>query len=553
MDYFKDVYSINFGEDFYKLSINKKKEIFEIKLKEYLKNKIRLQNEHYFNENSSIYALVETTSKYYGDEAVADLVHAVLNISSNLQGYYIVWYCNEKFNIHIENKGNKWESLKTNESLSNVEVFNIVYDNFKNNFMKNYDNLLLDRFMRYISIPTSSNSNSKSVPSSKEQIYFAEQLYDELKVLGVKAIFDKEHGYVYAKIDGDKDIPSIGFISHMDTSEDAKGHDINPLIIEKYDGNDIAYKDKTILRVKDNFNLKEYVGKTLITTDGTTLLGADDKAGIAEIMGMVEYYSKCDDVHGDIYIAFTPDEEIGRSIDFLDRNIFNPKFAYTIDGECLGELSFENFNAADVNIKIHGNNVHPGYAYNKMVNSMLIANMLNNLLPKYETPNNTEKYEGFYHLHKINGTVSETEMFYLIRDFDEVNFQYRINVFKEIVNELNKRFNNCIEMNVNMRYKNMKEVISNYPEVIDVPKVAMEKMGIEPYYKSIRGGTDGTRLSFEGIPCPNIGAGGHNFHSTQEFVCLEDMEKIQELLINIVKEYYLTYKKNNNNTLKKIK
>ena len=529
MDNFKDVYVMNFGGDFYKFPITKKKELFENKLVEYLQNKIWRKYKAGSLECYSLSNLLTTASEFYGDEAIADLVHAVLNFASNLQGYHIVWYCNEDLNILIEDKNGKWESLKTNDSLSHLEIFNIVYDKFKNEFMKNYDNKLLDRFMNYINIPTNSNSDYKDFPSSIGQIYFGKQLFFELQDMGVETFYDKQFGYVYAKIEGDKDIPSIGFISHMDTSEDAKCENINPLIFNDYRGYDITYNDKIVLSIKDNPELENYIGKTLITTDGTTLLGADDKAGIAEIMGMIEYFSKTNESHGDIYIAFTPDEEIGKSVDHLDRNIFNPKYAYTVDGEYLGELSYENFNAADVNIKITGNNVHPGYAKNKMINSLMLANMINNMLPNCETPNYTEGYEGYYHLHKITGTVSETEMLYLIRDFDEKQFQNRINYIKNIVEKLNNRFNDCIETTINMRYKNMKDIISKFPEVIDVPISTMTKMGIEMYFK--------------GIPCPNIGAGGHNFHSTQEYVCLEDMERIQELLINIVKEYYLTYKK----------
>ena len=409
-----------------------------------------------------------------------------------------------------------------------------------------FDNKLLDRFMEYVSIPTNSDSNSCNVPSSIEQVYFGKKLYNELQKLGINSIYDNLHGYVYAKIEGDKDIPSIGFISHMDTSEDAKDDNINPLIINNYNGEDVTYNNKVILSVKENPDLLNHIGKTLITTDGTTLLGADDKAGIAEIMGMIEYFKNSNEPHGDIYIAFTPDEEIGKSVDYLDRNLFNPKYAYTVDGEFVGEISYENFNAADVTIKIHGNNVHPGYAKNKMINSLLIANRINNLIPKYETPSNTEGYYGYYHLHNIRGTVAETEMLYLIRDFDETIFQRRIDYVKKIIKELNNHFNNCIELDLNMRYKNMKEVIDDNIEIVEIAKRAIEKVGVVPYVKPIRGGTDGTRLSFEGIPCPNLGAGGHNFHSNQEYVCLEDMEKIKEILIGIVKEYYLSFKEEKN-------
>jgi len=554
MDNFKDVYSINFGEDFYKLSIKKKKEMYENKLKEYLKNKIWLKDKLCeFGKKDTIYSFVKTASKYYGDEAIADLVHAVLNFASNMQGYHIVWYCNENLNILVENKDDKWESLKTNGQLSYVSIFDVVYNHFQNYFMKNYDNKLLDRFMEYVSIPTNSDSNSCNVPSSIEQIYFGKKLYNELQKLGVNSIYDNLHGYVYAKIEGDKDIPSIGFISHMDTSEDAKCENINPLIIENYTGDDIIYDGRTVLGVKENPELKNYNGKTIITTDGTTLLGADDKAGIAEIMGMIEYFSKTDEPHGDIYIAFTPDEEIGKSVDYLDRNIFNPKYAYTVDGEYVGEISYENFNAADVTVTIIGNNVHPGYAKDKMVNSLLIANLLNSFLPENEIPAKTEEYEGFYHLHRMSGTVSEVQMEYLIRDFDKYKFSNRISRLKACVRILNERFGNCIETDVKYRYKNMLEVIRDNFEIITIARSAIEKVGIIPYEKPIRGGTDGTRLSFEGIPCPNLGAGGHNFHSTQEYVCLEDMERIQEILINIVKEYYLTYKKEEEITKRKKK
>lgn len=545
MDNFKDVYSINFGEDFYKLSIKKKKEMFEKKFKEYLTNKVWLKNKLGFYENLSIYRLVELASDYYGDEAVADLVHVVLNFAGNLQGYHIVWYSSdtpELENSFEISKDGKWSSFKTPLNESYVDIFNFVYNNFEKNFV-NYDNKLLNRFMEYVNISTNSDSKSQEIPSSINQIYFAKKLFFELQAMGLSPIFDKNYGYVYAKLDGDKDIPSIGFISHMDTSEDVKDDNINPLIINDYYGEDITYEGRTLLSVKDNPDLLNHVGETLITTDGTTLLGADDKAGIAEIMGMIEYYKNNDEPHGDIYIAFTPDEEIGKSIDYLDRNIFNPKYAYTVDGEYLGEISYENFNAADVTITIQGNNVHPGYAKDKMVNALLIANMINSLLPKNEIPENTSDFEGFYHLHRLNGTVSESRMFYLVRDFDKNNFQTRIDILKEIVDKLNKQYGNCIEINVEYRYNNMKEIIENNIEIVEIAKRAIEKAGVIPYVKPIRGGTDGTRLSFEGIPCPNLGAGGHNFHSNQEYVTLENMEMIKDILIGIVKEFYLTYKK----------
>lgn len=399
---------------------------------------------------------------------------------------------------------------------------------------------ILERFLNYIAIDTTSDSKSATTPSTPNQKILAQKIVEELQQMGVRNIYhDTKYGYIYATIEGNPSLKKIGFLTHLDTSEDAKGENISANIIKNYDGEDIYLNDSVISRVSSYPDLKNHKGKTLITTDGTTLLGADDKAGIAEVMTMVEYFCQNDADHGDIYLCFTPDEEIGRGTDHIDLSRFTPDFAYTIDGSHLGEISYENFNAATATIEISGVSTHTGTGKGIMVNSLLLAIEIDNQLPD-ELPSNTEGYEGFYHLEEITGNMEKSKMQYLIRDFDKKHFEYRKNLLDEIVNKLNKKYNNCINIEIKDTYYNMKEIIEKNIDIVDSVKLAMEKVGIKPLIVPIRGGTDGTSLTYQGLPCPNIGTGGHNFHGVNEYVALEDMEKTVEVLIEIAKQNTLT-------------
>ena len=406
---------------------------------------------------------------------------------------------------------------------------------------------VLKRFFKYVSIDTTSDPTKDKNPTSKGQIKLAEMIVGEFKNMRLDDFyFDEENCYVYAYLKGNPDLPSIGFISHLDTSKDAKGKNIKPIIHEKYDGKDIQLNETTILSPEKYPSLKNHVGKTLITTDGTTLLGADDKAGIAEIMAMLDYFTVSHSNRGDIYVCFTPDEEIGMGTDNINYDIFKPDIAYTVDGSRAGELAYENFNAATANIKITGTPSHCGTAKGVMVNAGRIATIFNNLMPN-ELPENTEMYEGFFHLDEISGNVGEANLKYLIRDFDKDNFEKRKQMIQKITDELNERYGNCIELNIVDKYRNMLEIIQQYPELIERTKTAIEKTGTDVFIKAIRGGTDGTDISFNGIPCPNLGTGGYNYHSVYEYICVEDMERVVEILISIVKKFAKT----NKNTLTK--
>ncbi len=393
---------------------------------------------------------------------------------------------------------------------------------------------LLSRFLHYVSIPTSSNSKSNTLPSNKNELLLASILKEELKSLGLEVTCDNK-GYVYAVLKGDSTLPRIGFISHLDTSEDAKGDDIKPKIIKNYQGNAIDLKG-AILSPEDYPDLENHLGKTLITTDGTTLLGADDKAGIAEIMAMLEYFVGTDEPHGDIYVAFTPDEEINKSIDNFNFDLFPVHFAYTVDGNSLGEICYENFNAAKATIEIKGVDTHIGHAKDKLVNSLMIAHKLDSLISD-DRPENTSNREGFYHLDEESGNVSHTKMVYLIRDFDSGEFLKRKLKLEIIVSKLNEEYHNCITLNIKDTYYNMYDLIRDNYFVVNVPKKVISNLGIEPLTDPIRGGTDGADLAEYGLPCPNIGTGGHNFHSIYEYITLEDMEKTVEILIGIVNEF----------------
>lgn len=395
---------------------------------------------------------------------------------------------------------------------------------------------ILKRFLNYISFDTTSDSSKEDNPSTKNQIEFAKFLLRELKDMGLEIHFDVKHCYIYALLRGNKDLPKVGFISHLDTSQDACGKNIIPVINSNYDGSEIFLRNGISLSTNVFPKLKEKQGKTLITSDGTTLLGADDKAGITEIMYMLEYFRNNDEEHGDVYVCFTPDEEIGLGTLNFDKKYFNPEYAYTVDGRDVGEFSYENFNAATATINIKGVSSHCGSAKGVMINAGRIATIINSLLPE-EIPETTEGYEGFYHLDELSGNVSTATMKYLIRDFDKENFEKRKQILMGIVEKLNEKYDNCIEINIKDTYRNMKEIIDKYPFMVESTLKAISNVGITPEVVPIRGGTDGTNISFMGIPCPNLGTGGNNFHSVYEYICLEDMILAGEILISIVKEY----------------
>lgn len=398
-----------------------------------------------------------------------------------------------------------------------------------------------DKFLRYIKFDTQSSEESSSSPSTVRQLEFAKQLCLELKNIGLSEVSVDKNGYVMGCLPSNtsKKIPTVGFIAHMDTSPEVSGKNVKPLIIENYDGGDIVLDSLkgTVLRTRDFPEIKNYIGKTLITTDGNTLLGADDKAGISEIVHAVEYISLHHEIeHGDIKICFTPDEEIGRGADNFNVEKLGAQFAYTVDGGEIGELEYENFNAAAAKLTIFGVNVHPGYAKGKMINSMNVANEFMNMLPKDEIPEATSGYEGFYHLVSMNGNIEETNLSYIIRDFCEEKFEYRKNFMLECVNKLKKTYGSSIAaIDIREQYRNMKKKIKQAAYVVDIAKKAMEISGVKPKISPIRGGTDGARLSFMGLPTPNIFTGGHNFHGRYEYIPVFAMEKASRVIVNIVK------------------
>lgn len=394
---------------------------------------------------------------------------------------------------------------------------------------------ILDRFIKYIKIPTNSKSDIDKIPSTECQRNLAKNIVLELREMNLDEVyFDETNCYIYAILKGNERLPKIGFISHLDTSEEVSDENVNPKIIKNYDGKDVKLNDDVILKVDEFPDLKNHIGKTLITTDGTTLLGADDKSGIAEIMNMLEYFKNNKIDHGDIYVAFTPDEEVGRGTEKFDLGKFKVDFAYTVDGSSVGEISYENFNAATVKIDIKGISAHLGSAKNTMINSMLIANQIINNVPN-ERPENTDGRDGFYHLDSITGNCTNTKLQFKIRDFDLNNFKLRKKKLEEIVGNLNSKYNNCIKLVIEDTYYNMKEKIVKNIQVVDIAKEAMRKIDIEPQVVPIRGGTDGAELTYMGLNCPNLGTGGHNFHSIYEYICLEDMIKSSDILIEIVK------------------
>lgn len=399
---------------------------------------------------------------------------------------------------------------------------------------------LTERFLNYVKIETTSDENSPTCPSTKNQLEFAKQIANELKEIGLEEVEVDENGYVMATCPANtnKDLPVIGFIAHMDTSPDMSGNNVNPKIVKNYDGKDIVLNKEggIVLSPSDFPELLDNIGLDLITTDGTTLLGADDKAGIAEILTAMEYLlSHPEFEHGKIRIAFTPDEEIGRGADLFDVEKFGASFAYTLDGGPIGELEYENFNAASAKITIQGRNVHPGSAKGKMVNSALVAMELNSMLPVNERPEFTEKYEGFYHLTNISGTVENTTISYIIRDHSRELFESKKILLQEIVDFLNKKYGDIVTLEMKDSYYNMKEMIEPKMFIVDLAKEAMENVGIAPKIQPIRGGTDGARLSFMGLPCPNIFTGGYNFHGKYEYIAIQSMEKAVETVLEIIR------------------
>lgn len=398
-----------------------------------------------------------------------------------------------------------------------------------------------DKFLRYIKIDTKSDPDSKTAPSSKKQFDLAIKLKAEMEMLGLNNITLSDKCYLSATLPAntDKEIPVVGFISHLDTSPDTPGNGVTPQIIENYDGEDIilSHDDNIILSPDDFPDLRKYIGQTIIATNGKTLLGADDKAGIAEIMSAVEFLvNNPDIIHGKIKIAFTPDEEIGRGADHFNVEKFGADFAYTVDGGEIGELEFENFNAASLEVNIQGRNVHPGTAKNQMINAIQIANLFNSMLPQNQKPEHTDGYDGFFHPVQIKGTIDNAKIEYIIRDHDKAKFETKKQIAYDIAQIINKIHNkNIITLNITDSYYNMSEKIKPVMHIVEYAKKAMEDAGIKPIIKPIRGGTDGSKLSFMGLPCPNIFTGGHNFHGIYEYIPVNSMEKASEVIINICK------------------
>ncbi|MFT4398788.1 peptidase T [Bacillus sp. SW14] len=402
---------------------------------------------------------------------------------------------------------------------------------------------IIERFTTYVKVDTQSDESVDTCPSTPGQLTLGNMLVDELKSIGMQDAAIDENGYVMATLPSntEKDVPTIGFLAHVDTATDFTGKNVNPQIVESYDGKDIVLNEKpqVILSPDQYPELSGYKGHTLITTDGTTLLGADNKAGIAEIMTAMDYLIKHPEIkHGTIRVAFTPDEEIGRGPHKFDVKRFNASFAYTVDGGPLGELEYESFNAAAAKITVKGNNVHPGTAKGKMINSAKIAMKLNSLLPADEAPEYTEGYEGFYHLLSIQGDVEETKLHYIIRDFDKEKFQSRKATMKRVVEELQNEYGqDRVHLDMNDQYYNMREKIEPVIEIVNIAKQAMENLGIEPKISPIRGGTDGSQLSYMGLPTPNIFTGGENFHGKFEYISADNMVKAVNVIVEIAKQF----------------
>jgi tripeptide aminopeptidase len=398
---------------------------------------------------------------------------------------------------------------------------------------------LIDRFISYVTVDTESDPTSDTTPSTAKQWDLANALVEELKHIGLQDVTIDENAYIMATLPSNvpHEVPTIGFISHFDTTPDFTGKDVKPQIIENYDGKDIVLnKAQNIILSPSYFeDLLLYKGQTLITTDGTTLLGADDKAGITEIVSAMEYLVQHPEIkHGKIRVGFTPDEEIGRGAHKFDVEKFGAEWAYTMDGSQVGELEYENFNAAGALVSIKGKIVHPGYAKGKMVNSMYIATDYINSLPRLETPEHTQDRQGFFHLYSVTGEVDSTQLQYIIRDHDKEHFEARKEMMLKLADELNSQLGQpCVSVEIKDQYFNMREKIEPVMHIVDIAQKAMQQAGIKPLIKPIRGGTDGSQLSFKGLPCPNIFAGGHNFHGRFEYVPIESIQKAIEVIINI--------------------
>lgn len=398
-----------------------------------------------------------------------------------------------------------------------------------------------ERFLNYVSVWTTSNEDSDTIPSAARELDLANKLVEEMKSLGITDARVDNKGYVYGSIPaslGLEDKAALGLIAHMDTAPDASGKDIKPQIIENYNGEDVVLPGNgSILSVAEFPHLKGLKGRTLITTDGTTLLGADDKAGIAEILTVVEEILAEKTPHGKICISFTPDEEIGRGADYFDVEAFGADYGYTLDGDAEGEIQFENFNASTAYVTCHGISVHTGSAKDIMINAQTIATEFHQMLPVSERPETTEGYEGFYHLYSMNGNVTTAELKYLIRDFDSANFDKRAEKLQEIAGVLNKKYGEgSVEVNIVESYRNMREQIEPCMELVDMALTAIKNVGLEPVVEPIRGGTDGARLSFMGLPCPNLGTGGHAFHGVYEHITVEAMDLGVKIVKDIIRQ-----------------
>ncbi len=405
-----------------------------------------------------------------------------------------------------------------------------------------FKNKLLERFLKYVQIDTQSEENSDTYPSTKKQLDLANLLVKELKEVGLSDVEADQFGYVTATLPSniDKDIPVIGFLAHMDTAPDMCGTGVKPQVFENYNGEDLVINKELGVKISTSEfpEIKKYKGNTIITASGDTLLGADDKAGIAEIITAMEYLVNHPEVkHGTIKVAFTPDEEIGKGVDHFDVKKFGADYAYTLDGGPVGELEFENFNAAGISIKIQGRNIHPGYAKGRMINAILVASEINSMLPIEQRPELTQDYEGFFHIIRFLGTVEEAEIHYIIRDHNTEKFEQKKQLIQDIIKLVNKRYNQEVaRFQMEDQYYNMREKIEPVYHIVEQAKQAMVELGIKPVIKPIRGGTDGARLSYMGVPCPNLFTGGYNFHGKLEYIPLESMKKAVEVILKIVEK-----------------
>lgn len=397
---------------------------------------------------------------------------------------------------------------------------------------------LLERFLKYVAFDTKSDDSSDTFPSTDKQKVLLSHLADEMKALGLTEVEMDKYGYVMGTIPasaGYEDKPVIGFIAHVDTSPDMSGANVKPQIIENYNGKDVTLNPSVIMTVAEFPELAALAGQTIITTDGTTLLGADDKAGVAEIMTAAEYLLAHPEIkHGKIRVGFTPDEEIGRGVDYFDVKRFGAKYAYTMDGSSEGELEYENFNAASARFEVQGKNIHPGSAKDKMLNALQVVCEINSMLPPVMRPEHTEHYEGFYHLVSISGGVEKAESSYIVRDHDRVKFERKKSFAQDVADFVNRKYGaGIVTLHLKDQYYNMREMVEPHPDVIHKAEKAMEMVGVTPIIKPIRGGTDGSRLSYMGLPCPNLFTGGANFHGKYEYVSLNTMKKSMQVIVNL--------------------